>query len=184
LNKQVGVTHAMYRGIGSIATVAASRGGLLVGFYPSDHHLDEADRRRAIAPVKGNLGRPQPALVFCLRARSVELDDGHKRDIVSVKWLGVDYISARDLLQGAAADSSGAHHAGERLEEACKFLRKALSDGPKPIIDIEGRAAVLGISDRTLNRARELLGVESYKKGFGKNGAWFVWIPGTKNQPP
>jgi hypothetical protein len=38
-----------------------------------------------------------------------------------------------------AAWSGEARHGGDRLQEACNFLRVVLSDGPKPTIGIEGR---------------------------------------------
>lgn len=47
----------------------------------------------------------------------------------------------------------------------------------------------MGISERTLKRAKKNLGVEAFKQGFGKDGAWMWRLPvkeakGGQDQPP
>jgi len=54
-------------------------------------------------------------------------------------------------------------------DHAVRFLRELLADGPYPAKDIPDLAADQGISWRTLERAKKLLGVKSKHEGK----AWY-----------
>lgn len=58
--------------------------------------------------------------------------------------------------------------AQSRLEEAMVFLREVLADGDKPMREIESAAKERGLSPRTLERAKDKLGIASQKK----NAKW------------
>lgn len=62
-----------------------------------------------------------------------------------------------------------------RLEIARLFVHQYLSDGPKSSIAMQEAAKALEISDKTLDRARQDLGVECIKK----SDAWYVRLPKT-----
>jgi hypothetical protein len=69
------------------------------------------------------------------------------------------------------------------LSEAQDFLREVLADGPLPSKDVEDEGRGAGIAKRTLDRARQSLGVTSERKGeAGKRGGgtWYWTLPGIK----
>jgi hypothetical protein len=60
-----------------------------------------------------------------------------------------------------------------KLEDAVKFLKEALGQGPVPTEEVLARAAERGLSRRTLFRARERLKVRAYRSG----GRWWWSLP-------
>jgi hypothetical protein len=141
LNKTGGV-RAMYRGSGSIGIVGAARMAFLVGKDPAD------ETARVLAPVKCNLG-PMPLAV------SWRLVD---HPPLEMKWLGeVDYTAADLVAQPAAKKSA--------LERAEEFLRTQLQDGPRPGLTIQQLARGIGLSHRTLERAKQALTIDCRRTG-------------------
>ncbi len=67
----------------------------------------------------------------------------------------------------------------QSLDIACAWLLAQLSAGPQPATNLQIAAAVEGIADRTLARAKKRLGVESTKK----KDHW-VWSLPTALEPP
>ena len=61
-----------------------------------------------------------------------------------------------------------------RLEEAITFLRQQLSAGPQPAKTLLQAAYTAGIAQRTLHRAKDVLGVTTEHTGW--HGQW-VWHP-------
>ncbi len=61
-----------------------------------------------------------------------------------------------------------------RLEEAITFLRQHLAAGPQPAKALLQAAYTAGIAERTLHRARDVLGVTTEHTGW--HGEW-VWRP-------
>src|SRR5262249_49526248 len=93
LNKQGG-GRAVYRGLGSIAFVAACRLPMLGGRAPSV-------RGRCVrAQVRSSLAGPQPSLAYQLRVADGALP--------VVEWLGASPLSADELLAGGASREQGA----------------------------------------------------------------------------
>jgi hypothetical protein len=153
LNKSAGGP-VLYRGGGSIGIIGAARIGLVVGADP------EHEERRVLAPVKANLSRPPAALAF-------RLVEGTNR-AVTVKWEGSCQLTAEQLLALPADGGSPV------LSEAQHFLRLLLDDGPILAREAKQQARDAGISDITLRRAREALGVHISRSGFGADGQW-LW---------
>ena len=60
-----------------------------------------------------------------------------------------------------------------KLDEACEFLNEELSSGSVSVTSIKEHADKLGISDKTLKRAKNKLGIGSKKQSDG-TWAWFV----------
>ena len=58
-----------------------------------------------------------------------------------------------------------------QLEYAKEFLRQRLAGGPLATTGVLREAREVGIRQRTLERARHVLGVKSY---FEKKGKWWV----------
>ena len=71
------------------------------------------------------------------------------------------------------ADELMAQSKPQLLEVACDWLEEQLSAGPQSAANIQIAATVERISERTLNRAKKRLGVESVKEG----DHWFWSIP-------
>ena len=143
----------IYRGQGSIAYTAAARLAMIVGKNPDD------EQERVIAWVKNNLGPEAPAIAF-------SLDEGQFR------WLGETDVTAAALV----APEKGTEERSA-LEEAKGFLRKTLAGGPAATTEVEKQAKGIGITDRTLRRAREALGIKPEAvHEHGKAGAQrWVW---------
>jgi hypothetical protein len=156
LNKGTG-GNALYRGGGSIGIVGAARSGLLIAKHPED------DGRRVLASIKSNLAPPAPSLVFGLASA--------ESGAVRVDWKGESNLDAAALLS-APTD----HEERSALSEAQEFLREVLSDGPQAASAVKREADSAGIAKRTLDRARQSLGVVSEREGeHGKRGGgrWF-----------
>jgi hypothetical protein len=83
-------------------------------------------------------------------------------------------ISADEALR-ATDDSSGSKASAEAEE----FLRDKLSCGPAPAKEAEEHARALGISTRTLRRARKKLGVIPARESEGTqgHGRWLWSLP-------
>lgn len=165
LNKGGGRT-PLYRGGGSVGIVAAARAALLVGNDPEDENM------RVIAPVKNNLGPMAPSVRF----EPVSDENG----TVRVEWRGECSYTAGDLLV-RPKDGVG------KLDKARVFLLAALRDGPVEQKEIERRGTAEGIAYRTLERAKDALGVVSRRRGFGP-GSVVVWVTpeagGAGSAPP
>jgi hypothetical protein len=163
LNKGQG-GNALYRGGGSIGIVGAARSGLLIAKHPED------ERRRVLASIKSNLAAPAPSLVFGLESTQA--------GAVRVDWKGESGLNAEALLS-APTD----HEERSALSEAQEFLREVLADGPGMASEVRQEAESAGIAKRTLDRARQSLGVAAERKGeSGKRGggSWYWSLPGIK----
>ena len=65
----------------------------------------------------------------------------------------------------------------KQIEQAEAFLRRELADGEVEALIVEEKAKAEGIGIRTLARARALLKVVSRRRGFGKNGQYWLALP-------
>jgi hypothetical protein len=160
LNKAPG-NNPLYRGGGSIGIIGAARMAFVVGKDPQD------ENRRVLASTKNNLAKPPKSLMFTLE----EAESG----AVRVNWLGDSEVSAKDLL----ATPQDKEYA-DALSEAVEFLNDALANRPVPARDIIRDAEDAGISEKTLRRAKKLLGVVAYREGeAGRRGAgrWLWKLP-------
>jgi hypothetical protein len=156
--------NVLYRGGGSIGIVGAARSGLLIAKHPED------DGRRVLASIKSNLAPPAPSLVFSLS----DTESG----AVRVDWKGSTPLDASALLS-APTD----HEERSALSEAQEFLREVLTADPVAAAEVRQEADSAGIAKRTLDRARQSLGVVAEREGEpGKRGGgkWFWRLPGIK----
>jgi hypothetical protein len=165
LNK---ATHrqALYRGLGSIALVAACRSAWLVA---PDPHLQA---RSVLAQVKNNLAPTQTSLAFEIGADGA---GGPRMD-----WLGATDWSADKLL--AAMRRRG--RVPEARERAREFVREALRNGPRTSRSLWEEACALGLAQRTLLRtARRHEGVKIARRW--ENGRTLVyWLLKGQELPP
>lgn len=64
-----------------------------------------------------------------------------------------------------------------RLEEAKAFLHQRLAAGPQPARTLLRAARAVGIAERTLHRAKDVLGVRTERTGgYAAHGQW-IWYP-------
>jgi hypothetical protein len=64
------------------------------------------------------------------------------------------------------------HESHSALDEACEVLEHLLADGPMAATEVKKLAGEAGIRPRTLDRAKERLGVQVAKSSYG--GPW-LW---------
>ncbi len=167
----VGISHLtkkaevamMYRAMGSLAFVAASRSVWAVG----------PDRREPgrmlFLPVKCNLVGGAQGLAY----RIV----GSDRDpsVPVLAW------EAEPVAEGAEEAFASTRRA-PAAELAMMWLRGLLAAGPRTTRDVERLAAAAGISPTALRKGRRALGVESCPQG--KRGDWLVRLPGDAARVP
>lgn len=156
LNKNAGGA-AIYRTMGSIAFTAAARAAWIVTKDNDD------PERRLLLPAKNNLAIDTGGLAY--RLQTIE---GHEHPVV--EWepdavsMNIDEVFSQQ----------GAKRCNKAFEEARLWLLDALGSGPIPAGDIKKQAQRDGIAQRTLDRAKDALGIRSHKLGFGGDGHW-VW---------
>jgi hypothetical protein len=87
-------------------------------------------------------------------------------------------VWATDPVTGFEADGllgPGSSEEPRERNEAETLLRKLLGDGPVSANEILGAARATGVSERSLRRAKQRLGVRSYRTGQPglRGGAWY-----------
>jgi len=136
---------AKYRGQGNIDFTAAARSVLVVGESPED------DRLRILAQSKNSLTGLGKSIVFQISEEGLT-------------WAGTSELSADDLSQMQPTKRQ------HQRKEAFDWLKAYLHDGPQPSQAIIEAAKAVGIPERTLWRAKELLGILAAKEG--RNWYW------------
>lgn len=139
---------AQYRGLGSVDIPAAARSVLTVG------RIDVDDNMRAIVHNKSNLSAPGASLAFGLDPAG------------GFTWLGEYDITIDELLNGKKKPES-------QFARARRLIETALANGPVLSADMMQMAEEQGISPKTLNRAKDALGVISVKRGE----RWYWELP-------
>lgn len=146
-------SRSLYRGLGSIDIPAAARSVLLVGKDPNN------PQERAIAHMKSSLAPNGKSIAFELHPEK------------GFCWRGESRLTAEDML---AAKSNSKD---SKLEEAIEFLEDLLQGGLEiPSKDIFNKAYELGLSRRTIERAKAELKISSKRIGYGRLSkvVWFI----------
>ncbi len=167
LNKGEG-GNAMYRGIGSIAFVAAARSSWLVS-----KDAKEPKDRRLFTEVKVND-----------RVKDV----GGLAFRVGAPWHGFSWEEGRldttadEALLSLNPQAQQPPSRAPALTHAMTFLQGILQAGPMPAEEVRQLARKEGIcSNATLSEARKRLGIEWKRKG-GSRGEVLIFLPG-KEEP-
>jgi hypothetical protein len=182
LNKGGG-GQALYRGLGSVAIVAACRYAMLVERDPEDAS------RCVLATVRHSLSVAPPSLVYQITAgtpgvRSQMLEvrsqvsgirspdseakpgaadcclmtpDSLFGGLPTVRWLGRSPYTANELLMAAGRKCTP-------RDEAADFLEKMLAGGPRTFSEIRKAAKKARLSFRTVERAKKALGIRSQRE--------------------
>jgi hypothetical protein len=156
-NKKIDITNVLLRISDSLAYGATARHAYGIIDDPDNH-------RKLFVKGKNNLApKDQKTLAFSFNEREVGTDKKTGLPIVApyIVWHTetVD-ITATEALQAAAESKSPSAR-----ETAKRFLEALVSDGPVEAKDVSEAAEANGISQRTLRRARDELGVEVKKDG-------------------
>ena len=163
VNRHYGKTpkSAMHRGIGSIDYAATARSMIGVNKDPEDPECT-----RIVSHIKSNLApKMRESLTFLL----------DKNLNPPFQWSGTCDVDPDHLTDSEA--SSAARDEKSKRTEAMDFLRQILSEGPVPVTVCREQAKELGISESTLRRAREKLGVVSEQSGFAGDKNWTWYLP-------
>ena len=154
-------THADDLVLGSRAFTGIARSVLHLLRDPDD------EQRRLLLPGKMNLSVPAPGLAFTI--------DGEP---ARVHW-EPDPVptTAGEVL--ARGNGSGGKGAGNEAEQ---WLRDVLSDGPVPTSELKALAQRDGMGWRTIESAKQRIGVKATREGFGSDGRW-VWVLPIDRQP-
>lgn len=164
LNKSAS-SSAIYRGGGSIGISGAARAVHLVARDPDD------ESRCILAPVKSNLAAMPEATAFRI------VDAG---GVGRLEWLGSTTHTAAQLL--AVPSGSDERTA---LDDAKEVLRDILASGSVPAKDVQRAAREAGVSDATLRRAKDAIGVAARKVGRpGEPGRWEWALPEDAHETP
>jgi len=153
-----GGNQAILRGGGSIALAGSARVVILIAKDPQD------EQKRVLAMVKGNYSPHQSSLLF-----QIVNDETYK--VGKIDWLGKSQLSADELLITPNLDEKSA------LDEAKEFLRAELALGDKSAKAIIANAREAGIAERTLNRAKRELSIESIKSASALDSGWNWHLP-------
>jgi putative DNA primase/helicase len=156
-----GEGHPLMRISGSVGFTGAARSVLLAADDP------QKEDRRILAVIKANLAETPPPLAYNLTG--VSLDGGISTS--RVDWLGeAPEVDVQSLLTRSSPEER------TQVEEAMEFLVESeITEKPRPVRDIEKAAESLGISGKTLQRARKRLGIPAWKEGEWP-GVWH-WGP-------
>ena len=139
---------AAYRGLGSIDIYAAARSVMTVGRIPMD------EGKRAIVHNKSNLAQNGASLAFGLDSSG------------GFTWLGEYDITIDELLSDKKKPET-------QFVKARRLIETALAKGPILSADMMQMAEEQGISPKTLNRAKDALGVISVKR----HNRWYWEFP-------
>lgn len=151
---------AIYRALSSIAFVAAARIVLAVAKDPNN------PQRRYLAPVKVNVCAPPATLAYRITESGLLVWEQEP----------VGDLDA-DTILGTHDDQIDRHS----KTEAAQWLREYLRDGERPATSVIKAADQVGISKRTLERAKAVLQIKQRRVGFGNAGQWFWYLPDTSS---
>ncbi|MCL2482024.1 MAG: AAA family ATPase [Propionibacteriaceae bacterium] len=160
LNKGTG--QAIYRGGGSIGIIGAARSAFVVA-----RDQDNPDRR-LFACQKSNLGKEPPTLAY----RLVETDFGCAR----VEWESnpVEDMTAENVLSGSPGNN------GPRGNEADRWLKGVLADGPREAAEVIAEASTVGFDKKAVQNARSRARnptITSTKSGMNGGWIWSLAVP-------
>jgi hypothetical protein len=127
--------------------------------------------RRLLVAGKMNLGPPMQGLAFWIR--------GSLSSYPSLEW---DPVPISATANQALAREYDAVQGGS-IDAAQKALILALNHGPRLQEEVMAELERDGFSERTIRRAKVLLGVKSRKRSFA--GGWEWYLPeGESNREP
>ncbi len=163
--KNTGGRNASERVIGSQAFAALARMVLVTA-------KEEDSDQRVFTRAKSNISADDGGLHYTIQAGSINGANGLPIQTTRVVWGTAVQGSAKSILNEVEGEEAERKPLN-RVEEAEHFLKAELANGPVPARDLIDRAKRdLAVNERSLQRARERLGIVATKAGY--QGAW-VW---------
>jgi hypothetical protein len=147
-------------GLYSIEWRASARSVLLCGSDPDDPN------KKALTQNKNQFGPLSDAIGYVIEK------DQTSPTGARFKWTGLSDLTGSRILSGMATDDE---KAGRR--KACDLLKDALEDGERLADDIKAEAKAVGVSGRTLDRARSDLGILWRRDGYGAGAVYYWRLP-------
>ena len=130
----------------------------------------DGDKPRRLVRIKSNIGPDGGGFAYTLFRVAVP---GHPNIFAQrVDWGEPLEGSARELMAVEDADAGA-----DAMAEAEAFLADLLRDGAMATREIKEAAKAHGHSWRTLNRAKNNMGVEATKSGFKAGWSWLLPPP-------
>lgn len=152
---------ALFRVIGSIGFVAASRAAFAV---VKDSNNED---RRLLLPLKNNIGNDKTGLAFTIESCVVKDEISTSRIVWS---------DERITITADEAMLSSASKMGNHSDEAIAFLSEIITTEFYPVAELFELAKEHGISEKMLRKAKKTLNISHTRSGFGKESKiyWFA----------
>ena len=154
-----GTKKAIYRTMGSIAFVAASRSCFMVSEDPDN-------KRVLFTHSKSNLAKKADALAYVVE--DVNLGDGIETS--RIVWQAGSFAITSDEAQNLSQPER--KRGGRVRDRIIAWLEELLAAGPVPVKEISAQAETRGYSWDTVKRAKDELGVVSEKTGAASGWTW------------
>ncbi|MEI9979372.1 MAG: AAA family ATPase [Edaphobacter sp.] len=163
--KNTGGNNTTERVIGSQAFAALARMVLATA-------KEEESEQRVFTRAKSNISLDGGGFHYTIQELGVRDHSGRNINTTRVVWGDAMQGNARSILSSVEGQNDEFKPIN-RVEEAMQFLRTEIARGPVPARDLIERAKRdFGINERSLQRAREKMGIVATKAGY--QGAW-VW---------
>ena len=156
LNKKEGLS-AIHRVGGAGAFIGVARASWLFARDPRD------PTKRFMMPLKNNYAKGSSSLGYCVDEKAVKIH-GDDVQVPYIEWLDEANLDADEFISSPKRRLP--------IVDAGEFLGQILAAGPQDASTVLAAATARGISERTLDRAKKELGVESRKKGT----AGWEWV--------
>jgi putative DNA primase/helicase len=166
----IGITHpsksanlAMNAASGSQAFVAAARSAWL--FVREKDEEGQETGRTLMLPIKNNLSAQRN------NGLAYRLDGG-------VAWEGEVSMTADQALARAQEVGNNSSGDGDAVATAMRFVEEEFMVKDRiEAADLAEWAKRAGISERTLKRARQKMGIMAKRDGFGDGSKWYLEMP-------
>ena len=180
----LGITH-FSKGTQGSAPLERITGSLAFGALPrlvmgTASPADPLSKRRLVR-LKSNIGPDGDGFEYTLDRKDIPDHAGVVGQYVV--WGGKIEGSAATLIGDIETPDKSDKSDTSALEGAKRFLIKLLAAGPMAAKQLRKEAREAGIAPMTLRRAKDELGIEPYKRGFGGSGLWYWKLPGTDDDP-
>lgn len=168
--------HPLERIIGGVGLGAVVRVAMLVARDDSGG-FGAVREWSVLVKAKANICREDGGFLY--RTVGAQIDAQHGVvESSRIHWGSPLPGSSLDILNMAEEGDRGA--TAGKFHQAGDFLMRTLQIGAMPASEVEARAAEAGISKATLRRAREQLGIDSYKlRGSGSASPYMWALPGS-----
>jgi hypothetical protein len=163
--------HPLERIIGGVGLGAVVRVAMLVARDDSGG-FGSVREWNVLVKAKANICREDGGFLYRMVGEQIPTSRGPVESS-KIQWGAALPGSAMDILNCAEGTEPGA--SAGKCQEAGNFLLTMLESGPCPALEVKARAAEAGISEATLRRAREQLGVESQKQRGAGSASPHLW---------